>query len=137
MEDKKFLQDEIEVINDNLLPMLTRDQILESNDIQEEIVEVPEWGGTVTVRGMTGDERDKFESTVMHGKGKNIQLNWRSIRAKLVANTVVNGDGGRMFSDQDVTKLGKKSARALDRVFDVSQRLSGITKEDVEDLAKN
>jgi hypothetical protein len=42
-----------------------------------------------------------------------------------------------MFSDQDVTKLGKKSARALDRVFDVSQRLSGITKEDVEDLAKN
>lgn len=121
----------------DLMPMLTRDQILESQDIQEEIVEVPEWGGSVKVRGMTGIERDQFESSIMKGKGKNIQLNWTNIRAKLVVNTVINGDGSRLFTDGDIAALGKKSASALDRVFDVAQRLSGITKEDVEELAKN
>jgi hypothetical protein len=117
--------------------MLTRDQILESNDIQEQIVDVPEWEGSVKVRGMTGQERDQFESEVMDNKGKSVKLNWQNIRAKLIARTVVNGDGSRLFTDQDVRLLGKKSAAALDRVFEVSQQLSGITKQDVEDLAKN
>lgn len=131
-KDEKFLADEVQAVN-----MLTREQILESNDIQEEIIEVPEWGGSVKVRGMTGVERDKFEASTFKGKGKNLQLNWQNIRAKLVASTVVNGVGHLMFTDQDVAALGKKSAVGLDRVFEAGQRLSGITKEDVEDLAKN
>jgi hypothetical protein len=36
-----------------------------------------------------------------------------------------------------VEALGKKSAAALNRVFEVAQRLSGITDDDVEELAKN
>lgn len=133
--EKKFLAEEVQAVNE--LNMLTKDQILESQDIQEEIIEVPEWGGAVTVRGMTGSERDAFEASTFKGKGKNLQLNWQNIRAKLVVHSIVNGDGGRMFNDQDVALLGKKSAAALDRVFEVAQRLSGITQTDIEDLAKN
>ncbi len=117
--------------------LLTREQILEVQDIQSQIVDVPEWGGSVKVQGMTGEQRDGFEASTFKGKGKDIQLNWRNIRAKLVAHSVVNGDGKRVFNDQDVKALGKKSAAALDRVFAVAQELSGITQDDVEELAKN
>lgn len=132
MEEKKFLDHEVQAIK-----MLTKDQILESQDIPEQVVEVPEWGGFVKVRGMTGIERDQFESSIMRGKGKNIQLNWNNIRAKLVAKSIVNGNGENLFTDADVAALGKKSAAALDRVFEIAQKLSGITKEDIEELAKN
>jgi len=41
-----------------------------------------------------------------------------------------------LFTDADVKALGMKSAVALQRVFDVAQRLSGITSDDVDELAK-
>ena len=41
-----------------------------------------------------------------------------------------------MFTDKDVKALGEKSANALQRVFDVAQKLSGITPDDVEELAQ-
>lgn len=131
-DDKKFLQDEAELVD-----MLTKDQILDAKDLQTEVVEVPEWGGSVKIRGMTGVERDAFEESLLRGKGKNTRVNMQNIRAKLVAHSVVNGDGERMFSNADVQALGKKSAAALDRIFDVAQELSGITKADVEELAAN
>ena len=131
-DDKKFLQDEVELVE-----MLTKDQILDAQDLQTEIVEVPEWEGSVEIKAMTGFERDAFEESLLRGKGKNTTVNMQNIRAKLVAHSIVNGDGERMFGDADVKALGKKSAAALDRVFAVAQELSGITKEDVEELAAN
>jgi hypothetical protein len=64
-------------------------------------------------------------------------MNLKNIRAKLVALTVVDEEGNRIFSDSDASALGKKSAAALDRVFEVAQRLSGLRPEDVEELSKN
>ena len=42
-----------------------------------------------------------------------------------------------MFTDADVVALGAKSAAALDRIYDVATRLSGITDEDVEEIAED
>jgi hypothetical protein len=119
------------------MSLLTRKQILEAQDIQTKTVEVPEWGGSVKVQGMTGVDRDAFEAEIIKQKGKDFSVNMQNIRAKLVAVSLVNGDGKRIFNDKDVTALGKKSAAALDRVFSVAQELSGISTEDVEELAKN
>jgi hypothetical protein len=38
---------------------------------------------------------------------------------------------------KDITALSKKSAAALDRIFQVAQRLSGIGQEEVEETVKN
>jgi len=116
---------------------LTRDAILKAQDLPTEEVEVPEWGGVVRVRGLTGAERDAFEQSIVEQRGKNTRMNLRNIRAKLVALTVVDEEGNRVFSDEDAEALGKKSAAALDRVFAVAQRLSGLRPEDVEELAGN
>ena len=116
---------------------LTRDAILKAHDLPTEVVEIPEWNGAVIVRGLTGAERDAFEQSIVEQRGKNTRMNLRNIRAKLVALTVVDENGNRVFSDEDAEALGKKSAAALDRIFAVAQRLSGLRPEDVEELAGN
>ncbi len=116
---------------------LTGAEILAIKDLKEESVFIPQWETCVYVRALTGTERDKFESDSVTIKGKKVKANMVNIRARLVALSVVNGGGTRLFSDKDVTELGEKNAAALDLIFAVAQRLSGIGQKDVEDLAGN
>ena len=119
------------------MKLLTRDAILQAEDLPTEDIEVEEWGGAVRVRALTGAERDAFEQSIVEQRGKSTRVNMRNIRAKLVALTVVDADGKRLFSDKDAELLGKKSAAALDRVFEVAQKLSGLSPEDMEELSGN
>ncbi len=116
---------------------LSRDEILSINDLPTEEVYVDEWKAWVRVRALTGAERDAFEQSVVETRGKSTRMNLRNIRAKLVALTVVDEDGKRVFTDEDAELLGRKSAAALNRVFEVAQRLSGLRPEDVEELTGN
>jgi len=113
---------------------LTKEQILQANDLKIETVDVPEWGGSVGVRTMTGTERDSFEQSIVEKKGK---TNLSNIRARLCALTVVDDSGKRIFNDNEVAELGKKSAAALDRVFTVAQKMNGFGEKDIEELGKN
>ena len=116
-----------------------RDRILGKDDLVTDTVEVPEWGEKLTIRTLTGTERDKFEdSMIERSKGGKASQNIKNIRAKLVALCVIDPDDGNLpvFLPQDVEALGKKSAKALDRVFTAAQKLNGFTDEDVEELAK-
>lgn len=118
--------------------ILTRDQILGADDIQTETVDVPEWGGSVLVRGLSGTERDALEAEVVQANNDgSTSLELKNLRARLVSLSVVDEDGERLFSDRDVEMLGQKSAHALQRVFAVAQRLSGLQREDIEELTKN
>lgn len=119
------------------MKILTRDQILAASDIQTVPVDVPEWGGSVLVRGMTGLERDNFEQEIVSHVGKKTILKWENVRAKTVALCVVDDQGRRIFEESDIEALGQKSAAALERVFDAARRLSGLSDSDVEELAKN
>jgi len=115
---------------------LKRDDILAVKDIQIELVSVPEWGGEVYVKGMTGLERDSFETSIFETRGKDAKVNTINMRAKLAAVTLCDENGERLFTDKDVEKLGRKSASALQRVFDVARRLSRIMDADVKELAE-
>ena len=117
--------------------ILSREAILRATDLKSERVEVPEWGGCVTVRSMTGFERDAFEASLFDGKGASRKEKLANLRARLVAFCVVDAEGKRIFSDSDAEALGRKSAAALDRVFAVAQRLNGLGHTQVEELAKN
>jgi len=116
---------------------LTREEILRADDIVREVVEVPEWDGSVLVQGLTGAERDAFESTVVELRGRKTHINMENARAKLCALAMVDEDGQRVFRDSDVKELGQKSGAALQRVFRVAQRLSGLSDDDIEELIKN
>lgn len=113
--------------------MLSREQILSAADITTETVNVPEWGGQVAIKAMSGAERDAFEQSIA-ADGKVDLVN---IRAKLCALTIVDEKGNRLFADADFLVLGAKSAKALDRIFAKAQKLSGISKDDIKEMEKN
>jgi len=101
-----------------------------------EQVALPEIGITVTVRGMTGDERDAFEASLIVGKGKKRDVNLKNMRARLVAFCCVDDDGQRVFTDEEAARLGKTRADLLDRLFTPAQKLSGIGEDDADELGK-
>ena len=111
------------------MALLGRDQILAAQDLPTVDVEVPEWGGTVRVRMMTGGERDAFEAGTITRHGRKIEQNLVNIRARLVALCVVDEKGQRLFSEADAAALGQKSAAALNRVFNAAQQLNALTEE--------
>lgn len=119
-------------------PILGRDAILAAQDAVTETIDVPEWGGAVIVKAMTGEQRDAFESAILKDKNdpaKGVEM--RDFRARFVARVVVDDKGTRLFTDEDVKALSRKSARVLDRLYDVGARLAGMRKEDAERLAGN
>jgi hypothetical protein len=109
------------------MTLLSKDSILNSNDIPNDVVEVPQWGGSVKVRGMTAGERDRFEDMI-RTKGLG------ALRATLAGMCIIDEDGKRLFTDIEVNKLADKSAEALDLVVEVASRLSGLTPEDADFL---
>lgn len=115
--------------------VLNREAILAVKDIQIESVKVPEWGGSVFVKGMTGAERDRFETEIVTISGEDAKVDMRDIRAKLCVRAICDESGKRLFAPADIKALSKKSAKALQRVFKVAQRLSGISDDDVKELA--
>lgn len=116
------------------MAILSRADILKATTTPREVVVVKELGGEVIVRGMTGIERDAFESSCFEGRGKKRDFNMRNLRAKLVAYCCVDEQGHRLFSDEDVIALGQVRADVIDRLFGVAQRLSGMNDGDIDEL---
>ena len=114
---------------------LTKEQILNADDLKRKEVDVPEWGGTVLLRELTGRERDSFEEGSLDRKTRDIKMT--NMRARLVAMSAIDDLGERLFTQAEANELGGKSAAALNRCFEVSCSLSGITETDVEALEGN
>jgi hypothetical protein len=109
--------------------LLTKAAIIAAPDIQTKDIDVPEWGGMVRLKGLTGTERDEFEDglfvdVVVNGKTERKQ-DTKNIRAKVVAAALVDENGVQMFGQDEIAELGKKSAAALQRCFDAAQALNG------------
>jgi len=117
--------------------LLNKEQIKSVSDLETLDVEVPEWGGTVRLKSLTGAERDRFEAGVVQGQGRNTTVNMQNLRAKLVAQSAIGEDGKPLFTEEDVKWLGEKSAKALNRLFNAAQQLSGLSESDVKELAGN
>lgn len=113
--------------------MLDKKAILSAQDLPTKEVKVPEWGGTVTVKALTSKQRDEYEAShILDGK-----VDLSNLRARLCVRCIVDKKGNRVFQDTDAEALGRKSGAAMDRVFAVAQKLSGLSDRDVEELAKN
>ena len=118
--------------------VLSRSDILGiADDIQTEMVDVPEWGGSVLVRGLTGAERDRFEAGIVGEKKSDKKLNYHNFRARLVVMSVVDEEGKRLFTHADVEALGQRAAASLAKIYDKAQELSGLSDDDVEELTGN
>ncbi len=115
---------------------LTATEILAKDDLVEERVDFPEWGGSAMMRSLMGYERDAFEESIIETRGKSRIVNTRNFRAKLFSLSARGQDGNLLFTEEQVEALGRKNAAALERGYDVAARLSGLKEDDVEALTK-
>lgn len=104
--------------------ILTRDAILSVQDLKTKEIHVAEWGGTVRIMELSGSQRLLFEESVTD---QGVQ---RSPLIVLCALSLVNENGERLFSLEDMEQIGNKSTRALRAVFDAAVDLNGLRKDD-------
>ena len=117
--------------------MLTRDQILQADDLSREKVDVPEWGGCVCVRELTASEKDAFDAETYVLKGRETVINRRDFKARLLVRSICDEAGKPIFTLKDIQALGAKSLKASERVAAVAMRLSAMTAEAQEELSGN
>ena len=82
--------------------ILSKDAILAADDLPRETVIIPEWGGEVLVRTMSGTDRDAFEASLLEKDGR-----MENVRARLVALTLCDPQGDRLFDDSEIAEIGR------------------------------
>jgi hypothetical protein len=109
---------------------LNKAKILAADDVKLEEVAVPEWGGSVFVKVLSGTDRDKFEDAYSTEKMKNF-------RARFLVMTLCDEKGQRLFTDEEMNELGKKSSVVIAKIFDKAWSLNALRNEDIDTLGKD
>jgi hypothetical protein len=110
--------------------LLSADQIFAAEDLSEETVEVPEWGGAVRLVQMTAAESQSFSKHMM-----SVQHTDDGMFLMLVY-SARNAERERIFTVEDINKLRLKSVNVLARLQSVALRLNNMGKEGMEALKK-
>ena len=92
-------------------------------------VAVPEWGGDVYFRTISGLERDQFEDAYSEQKMK-------AFRARFLVLTLSDESGDRLFADNEIEALGQKSSVVINRLFDEAWQHNAFTQEAVDALGE-
>lgn len=116
--------------------MLTKEQILAAPDLKTERVPVPEWGGDVIVSEMTAEAKDAYELGIFEGEGASRKIKNDNMRARTLSFALVDENGERMFTEEEVVKLGKKNGKVISRLFDIANRLNAMNEEAIEAAKK-
>lgn len=103
--------------------MLNKETIIGAQDFAYVDVEVPEWGGTVRLRGISAADRDNFEAALAQTQ------DLTNIRARLVVMALVDEEGNRLFTDREAPALGAKNAVVINRLFEEARKLAGMDDE--------
>lgn len=113
--------------------LLKKNDIVAAEDLKHEDVDVPQWGGTVRVRMMTGTERDEFRASVAVEGGVGVGR----FSVALLAATLIDETGARLFTMEEIDQLADKSAASIDKPAAVAMRLNGLGTAAVEESVKN
>jgi hypothetical protein len=120
--------------------MSLKDSIFAADDIPSESVDIPEWGVTVQVRGMSlqareriGDIAQKSLADAKAGKDADPVFS-----ASVVVATVFDPDTGeQVFTAADIASINAKSAKVVGRLADIGSRLSGLSEEAQTEAGKD
>ena len=114
--------------------MSLREKILSNTDIQTKMVDVPEWGVTVEVRGMNGADRQKILDDASAEDGK---MTAGGMFFDVILATAYDPETGeRLFTEDDRGALQTKNAQALDRLATAGYKLSGMAVDSVDEAGK-
>ena len=109
--------------------ILTVDEILAAQDLKEEAVLCPEWGGAVKIRSYTLAVRRKIRDQAFGKDGKLDMDQYEKLRW---LNAVVEP----RFTEEQYDRLAAKAAPPFNRVMDAIVRLTDYREEDIRQAAR-
>lgn len=110
------------------MSFLTKEQIIAAQDRQFREVDVPEWGGKIRLASFDADQAlHHSELLRKRSEGKEVP---NPISAMLAA-SIVDEKGNRLFTEKDMAELGKKSPTVLSRLVDAVRELNAKEEVDV------
>lgn len=116
--------------------MKNKQEILAATDLPTMTVEIPEWGGAVTVTTLKA-----IDSERMHLAWKALgrpKGDYSGFGSWVVAHTVLDEAGNKFFDpSKDFEALQLQPAHVVSRLFDAACKLNALTKSDQDELVKN
>lgn len=121
MEGKKFL---------------TRGEALDVDDTELLTVEVPEWGGCIYLKGLTGSEAVEYaQNTEQAAKKQEI---WKEEMLWLLSKTILDENKEPLFpGEQGIKDLSKKNGVVLGKLYNIAIRISVLGDAELAELEKN
>lgn len=110
--------------------VISKSRIVAATDTKLNTVNVPEWGGEVCLKTLTGSERDSFEESYSGEKMKNF-------RCRFLVLTLCDENGERLFADDEADVVGKKSSLVINRLFEKAWQLNAFSDAAVDALGKD
>jgi len=100
--------------------ILSVEDILSSDDLPEQVVETPEWGGAVRIKPFS-----KAKSVQLREEAGGTELDMGKFEMLLFIHGVIEPQ----FTVEQLSVLSEKSAHVIDRVLSVIMLASGLTEE--------
>jgi hypothetical protein len=107
---------------------LSRDAILSASTGEIVTVSVPEWGGDVCLRQLSG-----AEVSAIYGK----DLNSEQVTQALVVASICDESGARLFSQEDAPAIFAKSYSSLQILITKALEINRMTKESADAAKKD
>lgn len=126
-----------------------KETILQADDLKEQTVAIPEWGGVeLLVRGLTDEQIGSYQAKSLamrakqrQGQDVDMEMEMRHRRSELLVQCLRDPeDSKRVFTDGDAVKLAQKNAGVVNGLFLLAQSLSGMDRDfesQVKDAEKN
>lgn len=109
---------------------LTREQINAAKDVVTKSVDVPEWGGPVLLRSLTGADRAAI------GRLLHIDKDADVVTATL-SRGLVGDDGQLLYTLDEVDELGRRNWTVIERLAGELNRMSSLGAAGLEQEKKD
>jgi len=116
--------------------LLTREAILQAQDIEYRELIIPEWNGVVRLKALKTVEYEAFQNHVQN-KMKKGKMDLRNVTANLISRVIVDAKGERVFTQEDVQALSQKSQKPVNRIWKAVKEMNGIGDDDLDELVGN
>ncbi len=113
--------------------LAVKDQVIKQLDMSKW------WPGSIYICSISAKERGLIEAAAARfkeTKGRDDSF-VRNFTLRMAGMAMCDENGKRQFSDDEIPQLSHLNAAAIAYIAEEAQKLAGLTKEDIEALAKN
>jgi len=115
---------------------LSRDDILQTQGIRTDEVDVPEWGGKVLVRELSATEVTQIGFGMADGEGKKIKVDLAKLGEyipHILAWCIVDENLDSVFDLDSVKRLASKSVAPVQRIIAKIMDLSDLSSDEEDE----